>query len=371
MKNKKIVEIDNETNKILKYIEENPYSRTEQICKTLGIRETSLYRMLKRYGMNLITIRNEAIKNSIQKFLKQNPNASLEDMANYFKISISILSKDMRRFEIKNPNEVNEEQEQKREILTYMRTHPTETQGQMANHFGLSRQGFIYRLNKYNISWDNRPIVREKTVSKRDLVNYMVSKSELTIGEISEHFKISEGTARKYMREYDIKLPYKRKNQEPKIGKQEIKEYIASNPEKTQSEMAKHFHVTLATMNKTIKRYGIKWENKNRLKSKILKISEAELKEFILANPHASQRQIGEHFNVSQKSIGRLIKIYGIPGKRATKEKKPKVSKAEIEQYLLKNPDASGVKLARHFNISSSTMNRYIHMYKIEIKNKN
>ena len=154
LKNKKIVEIDNETNKILKYIEENPYSRTEQICKALGIRETSLYRMLKRYGMNLITIRNEAIKNAIQKFLKQNPNASLEDMANYFKISISILSKDMRRFEIKNPNEVNEEQEQKREILTYMRTHPTETQGQMANHFGLSRQGFIYRLNKYNISID-------------------------------------------------------------------------------------------------------------------------------------------------------------------------------------------------------------------------
>ena len=90
LKNKKIVEIDNETNKILKYIEENPYSRTEQICKALGIRETSLYRMLKRYGMNLITIRNEAIKNAIQKFLKQNPNASLEDMANYFKISISL-----------------------------------------------------------------------------------------------------------------------------------------------------------------------------------------------------------------------------------------------------------------------------------------
>jgi len=92
-----------------------------------------------------------------------------------------------------------------------------------------------------------------------------------------------------------------------KITKEEFLEFTKNEP-KTQKELAEHFNVSTRTINRLINRHNLSKE----LLKKEYKISKEKFLEFVKNEPK-TMKKVLKYFNVDKKTIYNLLKRHDLP----------------------------------------------------------
>ena len=151
-----------------------------------------------------------------------------------------------------------------------------------------------------------------------------------------------------------------------KVNKEELVKYIDEHPEATQMEIATYFNVARQTIIAYIQRYDINFKRKNGLYSKI---NINDLMRYIKENPEKTQMEVAEHFKVNHATISKCLlknKVYiSFPQKRRTK-----LTEEDLRNYIINNPKATQVEIAHDLGVSNGTISYSLKKYKIEWNDK-
>ncbi|QXN67821.1 hypothetical protein FPHOBKDP_00067 [Listeria phage LPJP1] len=143
-----------------------------------------------------------------------------------------------------------------------------------------------------------------------------------------------------------------------KVDPNIIKEYINSNPTHSIKKIASGTGYSAPTIRKYIKEYNMQYnyDNDTVIYEDIININ--DLSKYISDNPDLTLDKIAKHFYVSKSFIGNTIKRNNIPYKSKRVDKM--FDDNEIINFMIKYPEATASKIAKHFNANVSTINNYI-----------
>jgi transposase len=106
-----------------------------------------------------------------------------------------------------------------------------------------------------------------------------------------------------------------------KITKEEFLEFTKNEP-KTQKELAEHFNVSTRTINRLVIRHNLPFRLQRELKiSREPKISKEKFLEFVKNEPK-TMRQVLKHFKVNKQTIYNLLKRHNLPSSILCRQKK-------------------------------------------------
>jgi DNA-binding CsgD family transcriptional regulator len=201
-------------------------------------------------------------------------------------------------------------------------------------------------------------------LSAEQITDYIKSHPDETQAEIAKGLNCSSATVFKLIHHYGIsyrpKTERMRNSWKKEICQHQLIDYIKKNPNASQREIAVALGYSQTGISGAIKRnnleYRIKYE-KLGVKSK-RKIPRQLLEEYIRQHPNATQNDIAEHFKCSKCWVAEVWKLYNIPYQRkfGKQGRKSILTQKQLEDYLRQNPNARYEEIANFFNCSVSTI---------------
>ncbi len=206
-------------------------------------------------------------------------------------------------------------------------------------------------------------------VKKEDLLKCIKEHPDATQKELSEIMGVSYYTIIESIKAYDIHWERKGRYRNKKISEENLRDYIERHPKATQKDIADYFDVSISTINDKIKQFGIQWKKKNTNHNMTeLKVSKQDLEDFLSENPGIYQWQIAKHFNISESTLRIHMKRYGIIASSRKPGKRDAVPEEELRDYIEKHPEMYQWQIARNFEVNTSTINKYIKEYGLKWK---
>ena len=296
----------------------------------------------------------------IKAFLRENPRAKLEDFAKLYGVSKQAVACRLKRMNITWRELKNEAI--KNQLERYVKEHLKLTRQQIEHDFGLSYEAVRIEAEKHGIKIK---LYREYKASKKEIEDYINKNPKATIKELSEHFGLSFSNMCKRLQKYGLETDRSKKMDKNEIAKklqeEKIRKYIIDHRGITMSGLAKAFNVTYATMKKYLEIYDIKLPATREIKN--ITIKKEEIERFLNENPRALLKDLSEHFGITVYLIKKHLYFYRIrlSGRNA------QITKEDLQEYIEKNPKAKKTAIARYFNVSRSTINKYIEKYGLQI----
>lgn len=109
-----------------------------------------------------------------------------------------------------------------------------------------------------------------------------------------------------------------------RITKEEFLEFTKNEP-KTKKELAEHFNVSTRTIDRLVNRHKFRLKKELKIPRKF-KISKEKFLEFVKNEPK-TMRQVLKHFKVNKQTIYNLLKRHNLPYSILCKQKRgPKKS---------------------------------------------
>lgn len=240
------------------------------------------------------------------------------------------------------------------ELKAYIASHPDEMQAQIAEHFGVNQCIISNTIKQYGINYTKK--CTPPSISKEELENYIAQNPNASQKEIAKHFKISVSTTSTLIRKYNIE--YSSKYAKSPISKEVLSEYILNHPDEAQKQIAQHFGVTKVYIGQLIERFGIPYQNKRKTN-----VTPKQIQSYIKTHKDANLDEIAKHFGVSASYISAMI--IGNNIKYHKKYRQGIAPTQEIKDYILDNPQATQKEIAKHFGLSQACINKIIIKYKL------
>lgn len=136
--------------------------------------------------------------------------------------------------------------------------------------------------------------------------------------------------------------------------KSRIADYIRQNQDKSDGEIAARFNVSPGSVNRIRAASGLSKAFGQGVAMAPAK--KAEITDYIRQNPGKSDTEIGARFNVSGGSVNRIRAAIGLSKTSGRGIAATPAKRAEISDYIRQNPDESDNSIARHLNVSASTV---------------
>ena len=191
-------------------------------------------------------------EDEFREYIAQNPNASQKEIAKHFKISVSTTSTLIRKYNIEYSSKYAKSPISKEVLSKYILNHPNENQKQIAEHFGVTKVYIGQLIERFGIPYQNK---RKTNVTPEQIQSYIKTHKDANLDEIAKHFGVSASYISAMIIGNNIK--YHKKYRQGIAPTQEIKDYILDNPQATQKEIAKHFGLSQACINKIIIKYKL------------------------------------------------------------------------------------------------------------------
>ncbi|MBC2191631.1 hypothetical protein HCB44_04940 [Listeria sp. FSL L7-0229] len=102
--------------------------------------------------------------------------------------------------------------------------------------------------------------------------------------------------------------------------------------------------------------------------NKKTKIDRKKLQDYINKFPEATAKDISEHFNISLSMVYYRIRKYNLDYKKKSRNKQ--LDQKEFERYIKNNPDLSSKVLAEHFGVSVNAVNSHKKMLNKKVSKK-
>ena len=159
------------------------------------------------------------------------------------------------------------------EILEFMKKNPRATLQDLANEYGVTKKSISDRFKKLKINWQE---IRFKA-RKYELERYVIEHPDANQKKMANDLGVTEEGLCYNIKKYGIIVPlkWKKLDSKPGISKREIEEYIEKNPKTNQKEIAEYFNYSQPTISRLVERYGINVHRKSTKSKRMEIISKA------------------------------------------------------------------------------------------------
>ena len=135
------------------------------------------------------------IKEELEKYISEHPEATQKEMGRYFNVSVSGISRALTRYDINWDNKKRKPKVEisKEELEEYIKEHPDEYLWQISKKLGLNESKIKRYIARYGIDWRDpkksdgraKTTTKEKILSK--IIELLVSNPQYTIEDV-EYF---------------------------------------------------------------------------------------------------------------------------------------------------------------------------------------
>ena len=216
------------------YIKEHPEDTQMEIAVFFGTSVAKINKMISEYRLDYIPKTGKKTKiegETIRKYLEENPNATINEMAMVFKVNDATIKRYLRISELETGKRLYRPSAiLKQEIIDYININPRASKVQMATDLQLSLSVLNLQLNKFGIEWSEK---EKRYVNKND--------KESKITSISIEEKDDE----------DSDFFYR------KVKSEEVENYKKSHPNATIRQIAAFFGTTEEKMKNFIIKHNI------------------------------------------------------------------------------------------------------------------
>ena len=204
------------------------------------------------------------------------------------------------------------------DIRNYLKDNPTATMKDVAQGLNLNITQFQKACMELSFDYktEKQVVLRElkeeekqrqtRVLTRQEVEDFCKSGSTSPL-KLAKQYDISTIEARKYLREYAPATPNKRqKHYVPpyKIDTEELKKFIESNPELTYEEIAKRYNVSYTTVYSYISKNNISYVPKTHAANFTIK----RIQEFIINNPDYTYKDITDNFNIPLEKVEWYLK---------------------------------------------------------------
>ena len=212
-----------------------------------------------------------------------------------------------------------------------------------------------------------------KYISKKELEDYITNNPKATQRDIAENFEVTISAMHRYIKKYNIpwerRIPtnkIREKLGKPPLEKEELIRYLEEHPMDKKKDVANFFGTTTRTLNKKMEEYSIVWQSKRGLNQFRL-ISKDDLENYLKEHPDDYMWQIANYFNVSTTTIHKYIIEYKIQWKGINKDKR-KIGEDDFKTYIESHSNVSKKQIAKDLGISEVTAESYLEIYNLKEK---
>lgn len=134
-----------------------------------------------------------------------------------------------------------------------------------------------------------------------------------------------------------------------------IADYMRQHPHETDAEIARRFDVAGSTIGKIRREFGLQ---SYRRSAHLTPERRAAIANYIRDHPAALDGQIAAEFHVSKRTVNLMRHQLGLQRRSGSGVYLSAERKAQMREYIRQHPEMQSADIARHFQVSTSTIKR-------------